>query len=144
MAARRRTPGARESKIAFTVWQFVRLMVRLEETARASGSRPRDQLYREWRGAWDEVDRELTRLGKDDPDGFADLLMDHDVVMSCEPGGQFNQVVQVIDEVIAQLSTAIAAKEGGAEQLRHFKFERNELDKLRKRIVPQPRRRKSS
>lgn len=140
MAARRHAAQARGREVAFTVWQFVRVMVRLEETSRRGGDRPRDRLYEEWRSSWEEVDKELTRLGKSDPDAFSDLMMDHDVVVTCEAGAQLSQLLQVIDEVVGQLSKAIAAREGGPEQLQHLKFERGELGKLKKRIAPRTRK----
>ena len=143
MAARRRAPRELTGDVTFIVWQFVRVMVRLEETSRGRGNRPRDQLYAGWRDAWREVDQELTRLGKDDPDAFANLMMEHEVVLACPSKIQLNQVVQVIEEVAAQLSKSIAAKAGGPEQLRHLKFERTELDKLKKRIAPGSKARKS-
>ena len=143
MAARRRAPRELTGDVTFTVWQFVRVMVRLEESSRSRGNRPRDQLYAGWRDAWREVDQELTRLGKDDPDGFADLMMEHEVVLACPSKFQLNQVVQVIEEVASQLSKSIAAKAGGPEQLRHLKFERTELDKLKKRIAPGSKTQKS-
>ena len=143
MAARRRAPRELTGDVTFTVWQFVRVMVRLEESSRGRGNRPRDQLYAGWRDAWREVDQELTRLGKDDPDAFANLMMEHEVVLACPSKIQLNQVVQVIEEVAAQLSKSIAAKAGGPEQLRHLKFERTELDKLKKRIAPGSKARKS-
>ena len=143
MAARRRAPRELTGDVTFTVWQFVRVMVRLEETSRGRGNRPRDQLYAGWRDAWREVDQELTRLGKDDPDAFANLMMEHEVVLACPSKIQLNQVVQVIEEVAAQLSKSIAAKAGGPEQLRHLKFERTELDKLKKRIAPGSKARES-
>lgn len=143
MAARRRVPRELTGDVTFTVWQFVRVMVRLEETSRSRGNRPRDQLFAGWRDAWREVDQQLTRLGKEDPDGFADLMMEHEVVLSCPSKIQLNQVVQVIEEVAAQLSKSIAAREGGPEQLRHLKVERTELDKLKKRIAPNAKAKKS-
>ena len=141
MAIRRSGTRASAVKNAFRVWQFVRIMVRLEETAKTRGRSPRDRLYREWRASWDEVDRALTRLGESDADAFADLMMDHDVVLQCSED-QKGPLGQVIDEVVAQLSKAIAAREGSTEQLRHLRFERTELVKLRKRIVPASRSRK--
>lgn len=141
MAIRRSGARASAVKNAFRVWQFVRIMVRLEETAKTRGRSPRDRLYREWRASWDEVDRALTRLGGSDADAFADLMMDHDVVLQCSED-QKGRLAQVIDEVVAQLSKAIAAREGSAEQLRHLRFERTELVKLRNRIVPAGRSRK--
>ena len=144
MAARR--PHTRDSDVSltFSVWQFVRIMVRLEESERLRGQRPRDQLYQRWRASWQEIDEELIRFGKSDPEGFANLMMDHDVVVSCQATSQLNQVVRVIEEVIQQLSKSIMSKDGNAEQLRNLRFDRGELDKLRKRVVVRHSKRKFS
>ena len=143
MAVRRCAPRELTGDVTFTVWQFVRIMVRIEETSRSRGNRPRDKLFTGWCDAWREVDQELTRLSNDDPDGFADLMMEHEVVLACPSKIQLSQVVQVIEEVASQLSKSIAAKAGGPEQLRHLKFERTELDKLKKRIAPGSKTQKS-
>ncbi len=142
MATRRGGARAPSGKVALGVWQFVRVMVRLEETAATRGKKPRDGLYREWRESWREVDRELARLGKSDAAAFADLMMDHDVVLPC-PEDRKGALGRVIDEVVAALSAAIAAGEDDAERLRHLRFERTELGKLRKRIAPARGRRKA-
>ena len=134
MATRRR--GARESteEVSLDVWQFVRIMVRLEETAEVRGTGSRDRLYRAWRASWDEMDRELTRLGESNADAFAELMMDHDVVLPL-PRDQRGQLNRTIDEVIAELSRTIAVEERDTERQRHLRFERTELGKLGKRIV---------
>lgn len=80
------------------------------------------------------MDRELTRLGESDAGAFADLMMDHDVVLPL-PRDQRGQLNQTIDEVIAQLSRTIATEERDTERRRHLRFERTELGKLGKRIV---------
>ena len=141
-----RWPQSRDSDVrfTFTVWQFVRIMVRLEESARLRGQRPRDQLYQRWQASWREIDEELTQFGKSDPDGFATLMMDHDVVVSCQATSQLNQVVRVIEEVIQQLSKSITTKDGNAEQLRHLRFERGELEKLKNRAASRRSSRKPS
>jgi len=110
-------------------------MVRLEESARLRGQRPRDQLYQRWQASWLEIDEELARFGKSDPGSFAELMMDHDVVVSCQSTSQLNQVVRVIEEVVQQLSKSVTSKDGNAEQLRHLRFERGELEKLKIRVA---------
>ena len=121
-------------EVSLDVWQFVRIMVRLEETAEVRGADSHDRLYRAWRAPWDEIDRELAHLGKSDAGAFADLMMGHNVVLSF-PEDQRVRLGRTIDEVIAQLSTTIAIEEEDAERRRHLRFERTELGKLRKRIV---------
>ena len=71
-------------------------------------------------------------------------MMDHDVVVSCQSTSQLTQVVRVIEEVVQQLSKSIASKDGDAEQLRHLRFERGELEKLKKRVAARRSARKPS
>lgn len=135
MATRRCGARVSTEEVSLGIWQFVRIMVRLEETAEVRGTGSRDRLYRAWRASWDEMDRELTRLGESDAGAFADLMMDHDIVLPL-PRDQRGQLGRTIDEVIAQLSRTIAAEERDTERRRHLRFERTELGKLGKRIAP--------
>ena len=134
MATRRCGARVSAGEVSLDVWQFVRVMVRLEETAEVRGTGSRDRLYRAWRASWDKMDRELTRLGESDADAFAELMMDHDVVLPL-PRDQRGQLNRTIDEVIAELSRTIAVEERDTERQRHLRFERTELGKLGKRIV---------
>lgn len=122
-------------QIAFTVWQFVRVMVQLEETANLRGCNPRDVLYKRWHGAWVEVDKELTNLGNSSASEFSDIMMNHDVMVSCENGVLLGQLLKVIEEVIWQLSEAIKTREGGSGNYPSLKFEQAEMGKLKKRIA---------
>ena len=70
---------AGKGEMRITVWQFVRIMVALE------GRRPRAEVYENWKGAWQELDAELTRLGKSDHAAYSDLMMNQEVVL--ELGG---------------------------------------------------------
>lgn len=118
------------ARFDITVWQFVRLMVRLEETA---GRAPaRDGLYAEWRDAWQEIDGRLERLGREDADAFSDLMMDQEVIVSCDDPDQIAQGAAALDEVGGALAKALPkADKDLAESLR---FERDELAALAKRF----------
>ena len=66
-------------EIRFTVWQFVRLMVQLEESIKKDKTGPAKKLYDAWEDIWVELDAKLLDLGRDKPDDFADLMMNQEV-----------------------------------------------------------------
>jgi hypothetical protein len=118
------------ARFDITVWQFVRLMVRLEESAGRSPSR--DALYAVWRDAWLEVDGRLERLGKNDAAAFSNLMMEQEVIVHCDDPDLIAQGAAALDEVIAaQAKTLQRANADLAESLR---FERGELEALAKRF----------
>ncbi len=118
------------ARFDITVWQFVRLMVRLEETAGRSPAR--DALYGEWRDAWQEIDGRLERLGREDADAFSDLMMEQEVIVNCDDPDQIAQGAAALDEVGGALAKALPkADKDLAESLR---FERDELAALAKRF----------
>ena len=63
-------------EIEITVWQFVRLMVDLEEHA------PSGEAYAAWSEAWNELDRRLEELRQRDHESYADLMMNQEVVVA--------------------------------------------------------------
>lgn len=74
------------SELRMPVWQFVRLMVQVEESMKAIRGRRKppalQDLYYAWDDTWLELDQRLTDLGKNDPDAFAELMMLQDVVLT--------------------------------------------------------------
>ncbi len=74
------------TELRMPVWQFVRLMVQVEDSLKAVKGRkkpaPLQDLYGAWDDTWLELDQRLTELGKDDPDAFAELMMRQDVVLT--------------------------------------------------------------
>ena len=118
------------ARFEITVWQFVRLMVRLEETAGRSPAR--DGLYAAWRDAWQEIDGRLEAFGREDADAFSDLMMDKEVIVNCDDHNQIAQGAAVLDEVSEAIAKALSkADKDLAESLR---FERGELAALAKRF----------
>ncbi len=113
-------------RIAFTTWQFVRVMVRLEETR--NDAPDRRVLYREWAGDWKLLDAELERLRTEDFDAFSDLMMEREVVFADVPAATGRTVAAVIDEVVDQLA---GDRRGATRRERDdLDFERAELTGL--------------
>jgi hypothetical protein len=113
-------------RIAFTTWQFVRVMVRLEETRKDAPDRR--VLYREWADDWRVLDAELERLRDEDFDAFSDLMMEREVVFAAVPAETGRTVAAVIDEVVDQLAEE---RRGATRRERDdLDFERAELTGL--------------
>lgn len=117
-------------RIALTTWQFVRVMVRLEETRRDAADRR--VLYREWKDDWKLLDAELERLRDEDFDAFSELMMEREVVFDGVTPATARTVAAVADEVAAQLA---AERRGAARRERDdLDFERAELAALAARL----------
>jgi hypothetical protein len=113
-------------RIAFTTWQFVRVMVRLEDTRKDAADRR--VLYREWADDWKLLDAELERLRDANFDAFSELMMEREVVFADVSPETARTVAAVIDEVIDQLA---GERRGASRQARDdLDFERAELTGL--------------
>lgn len=118
-------------ELRFTVWQFVRLMVHLEETP-ASGA-AQAALLDAWRGVWTPLDAELARLAASDADAYSDMMMDRDVVIGDADAAQATAARDALQQVVADMDAQIAAG-GDAELLDSLKFERRELRQLARKL----------
>lgn len=148
MAQRTATTGRKPQqrgghRIDITVWQFVRIMVQLEAVAKSRGGRragrpvatPQERpVYVDWRPAWQEIDRELTRLGSTDADAFSDLMMNQNVVLECRSRSQINEVMRAIDNIVHQMRAEVAASAGDEEHIADLRFEIRELEKLTRKL----------
>lgn len=122
-------------ELRFTVWEFVRLMVHLED---ADTLPPAAQGLRDaWRDIWTSLDEELARLAEEDFDAYSTMMMDQDVVIedatldhAHAAAGALTDVMNVMDAAIAQGS----GPEGDDEQLQSLKFERRELRQLARKL----------
>lgn len=94
-------------ELRFTVWEFVRLMVHLED---ADTLPPAAQGLRDaWRDIWTSLDEELARLAEEDFDAYSTMMMDQDVVIedatldhAHAAAGALTDVMNVMDAAIAQ------------------------------------------
>lgn len=126
--------GNTATELRIVVWQFVRIMVQLETVSRARGRAKAPSVYKDWRPAWTEIDRTLTRLGDSDADAFSDLMMNQEVVLRCRDRSQMNEVTRAIENVINQLDQQIRAVRGEAKAEEELRFERRELNALLKKL----------
>ncbi len=116
------------------VWQFVRLMVQMEESLGIGGATGGGEgaggalrlLYDRWEDDWAELDARLVDLGRSDPDGFADLMMNQEVVLEDVSVGARRLVAAELEKVVAALKRKLAATDDPAE-VTDLSFERDEL-----------------
>lgn len=119
-------------ELRFTVWQFVRLMVRLEQNP--------DARLDAWAGLWSEMDADLATLAESDPDAYGETMMDKEVVMEDTTPDQALAAKVALEAVMDELDLAIET-EREAELLLSLKFERRELRQLTRKLArsgPQP------
>ena len=114
------------TSVSFVTWQFVRLMVRLEESLDRDGQR--QSLYGKWQADWEKLDRELDRLRKDDFGAFSDLMMEHEIRFDDASSDDLMTAAGVIDEVANQLGHV--GKPDDRAQRRDIEFEAKELTTL--------------
>ena len=120
------------AEIRMPVWQFVRLMVQVEETMKATrGNKPPgiQDLYDAWDDTWLELDQRLTELGKDDPDAFAELMMRQDVVLTNATPRRIKTAAAEIRKVMASMKAALK-KEKDPQVKEDLSFEIEELEDL--------------
>ncbi|WP_420547044.1 hypothetical protein [Curvivirga sp.] len=116
------------TEVRFVVWQFVRLMVRLEETVEAGAAGEVKDLYNSWEDVWVDLDAKLVDLGRNDPEAFAELMMDQEVVTeltAVECGIVATQLKNVVDDLIEKLKHT-----DDTEEVEDFSFERDDLTSL--------------
>jgi len=126
-------------ELRFTVWQFVRLMVHIEEHANPPKSFT--ALLAAWGGIWQPLDTDLAELAERDFEAYSELMMDQEVVIEDATSEQAHVAQQASDEIMAIMDCAIKADEdkgenGGTdpEHLQNLKFERRELRQLSRKL----------
>ena len=121
-------------RLEFAVWQFVCIMVRLEEQAAKKRGFARTSVFGAWRKRWQELDKRLSKLGQTDVEGFADLMMRQKVVIEETTAAQRAEVARVVAEVIGQLKTEIEKSAGDESRASDLRYEKKELEGLRSRL----------
>lgn len=115
--------------LTLDVWQFVRLMVGMEDTLNAhGGGRGSDlkKLYDKWEDLWVDLDARLIDLGKHDMDAFADLMMDQEVVLEEITPREKELVAQELEKVLRQIKARLTQTDDPGE-VEDLSFERDEL-----------------
>ena len=117
--------------LRFVVWQFVRIMVQLENSSRARGQKNASTLYSYWRPAWQEIDNRLTETGKSDANAFSDLMMEQEVVLELYNSQSSRDTRLAIDKVLKLINSEIQAHENKSQERNNLRFELRELIKTR-------------
>lgn len=117
--------------IRFTVWQFVRIMVHLEECGQPSPDEA--ALLAQWGEVWRALDEELGELAERDFEAYGELMMDQDVVLKGETVEHAHTAAHVVERVMAQMDQAIEAG-GDPAHVQNLKFERRELRQLARKL----------
>ena len=121
------------SELRMPVWQFVRLMVQVEDSLKAFKGPKKPpalkDLYDAWDDTWLELDQRLAELGKDDPDAFAELMMRQDVVLTDATPRRTKAAAGEIRKVLSSMRTALK-KEKDAQAKEDLSFEIEELEDL--------------
>lgn len=118
-------------EIRFTVWQFVRLMVHLEDNM--VGQPAQAVLLKAWNAIWQPLDQQLAKLAQDDFDAYSALMMDQDVIIDDATAEQAQTAQMAIEQIMAVMDKAIATDDD-LEQLQNLKFERRELRQLARKL----------
>lgn len=127
-------------ELRFTVWQFVRLMVHLEDAPKPAAAQRR--LYEAWRDVWTPLDRELAALAERDMDAYSAMMMDQDVVFEDATNDQAAAAAVTLEAVMDDLDAAIAQEadksegdDDGEAFVQSLKFERRELRQLARKLA---------
>ena len=124
------------TEFRFRVWEFVRVMVRLEGAPARRSGKSGSTFYRAHREAWEKLDRRLGRLAESDGEAFSDLMMNQRVTAAFETPHQMREVSAALDGVAAEMSREID-KGGDAEHLAGLDNEIKELRALKRRLNAQ-------
>ena len=117
-------------RIVFDTWQFVRVMVRLEETR--SRDSARRALWAAWAADWHKLDAELEAQRTADFGRFARAMMDQEVIFDPVDAASARTVARLAREVAGEIGRA--QKSAGAADREDLAFEQAGLDDLAGRL----------
>ena len=116
------------------VWEFVRVMVRLESVLARRSKKSGKSFYLAHREAWAKLDRRLGRLAESDAGAFSNLMMNQNVATAIETPDQVREVSGALDGVVAEMNREIAKGGEDAELLVNLENEIKELRALKRRL----------
>lgn len=111
-----------------TVWEFVRIMVALEDEGADC------PFYVQRADVWDSVDGELGRLSAEDPDGFAEMMMEHQVTLEDVGADELKDVERGAAIALEAIKGAEDAGVDDEDQAHGLAYEKRELKALIKRL----------
>ncbi len=114
-------------ELEFTVWQFVRIMVDLEERGDISPA------YKAWRESWQELDTQLERSRRKSAEAFADLMMNKEVIVNGEKA-QILDAAEAARRVAKSISKARSKAKNQSDK-DNLLFEQGELEELWGRLM---------
>ena len=117
------------SDLTLDAWQFVRLMAGMEKTLNAHGGGRGSavkRFYDTWEDLWVDLDARLIDLARRNPDAFAHLMMDQEVVLEGVGVAERAIVKSEFEKVLRRIKAELARTDdpGAVEDL---SFERDEL-----------------
>lgn len=117
-------------RIVFDTWQFVRIMVRLEETRQAD--KARRELWNAWSDDWLKLDKQLENLRESSFEAFSTVMMDQEVIFDPVDRSVVTTVAELAREVIGAIRQA--ERDAKGEALDDLQFERTGLNALARRL----------
>jgi len=93
--------------VNFVVWQFVRIMVCLEQQVGDSNDARKKSVLSAWREIWQELDNRLAELGQADAAAYADLMMEQEVIIDEISAPQIDEVITAIDNVSKEITAEL-------------------------------------
>ncbi len=120
-------------KIELTIWQFVRLMVFLEEHPDTGGDGDLPPLLDAWSDAWQEVDKNLEDLSEDDFEAYADMMMDENVTIDDVASSHALSAADTLVK-ISEMMQAVIENGADEESKESLEFEKSELLRTAEKI----------
>ncbi|MEL0107211.1 MAG: hypothetical protein ACO3MW_03220 [Rhodospirillales bacterium] len=124
--------GRSPIKLHFTVWQFVRMMVFMEDSQNSPGSTKNSLVLSQRREIWRALDAKLAGLGKKDAQAFSELMMEQDVVLEDVSLEELCEFITAAEGVVKALRKESQAKQRNETVAAGLIFEFEEMQVLLK------------
>ncbi|WP_445681359.1 hypothetical protein [Radicibacter daui] len=127
-------PRKRPTNLSMPIWQYVRLMVELEEEAK----KPRKRLlaiWQRWRSHWQEMDKRLEQLAKSDHGAYSTAMMKQQVEMGQMEPREAKEAELALRRVLSQMKSRLQAAQGSdPTYARDLNFEIAGIEETRKKL----------
>lgn len=127
-------PRKRPTNLSMPIWQYVRLMVELEEEAK----KPRKRLlaiWQRWRSHWQEMDKRLEQLAKSDHGAYSTAMMKQQVEMGQMEPREAKEAELALRRVLSQMKSRLQAAQGSdPTYARDLTFEIAGIEETRKKL----------
>ena len=118
--------------VTFVTWEFVRVMVDLEETGKTDAAAA--ALLADWNDVWQDLDANLTSLAQNDIDAYSDLMMEHTIVASLETPERRKTLMASLARITTSLKKEIEQSDADTEMSDDLDYELTELTSLMERV----------